>query len=291
MSIGIAKILSFGGGGSLYDFTEATFRPGGASGRSGPSLAQGRTGLTGTGVDSWKNNTDFYNVINGYMYWTVPVGGNYQISAYGARGGYSNCYGRWGGNGAYIRSNFALSQGDVLKMLVGHQGSNNCYDSGGGGGTYVTTSINSPLIIAAGGGGGSASGFSGSGSVHGRWNVTSGSSTSWASGGNGGGGGNGYGNAGGGGGLTGNGSGGWPGISFINGGTGGAGTSGGAGGWGGGGGGGQTNGAGGGGGYSGGGASPWSYYAAGGGSYSTGSNQTGADSNNANEGRIYIVLL
>jgi hypothetical protein len=36
---------------SLYEFTAATFSPGGTTGRDGPSLANARTGLTGTGTD------------------------------------------------------------------------------------------------------------------------------------------------------------------------------------------------------------------------------------------------
>ncbi|UNH61167.1 hypothetical protein SSZBM1_50 [Synechococcus phage S-SZBM1] len=291
MSIGLSKILSFGGGGTLYDFTNATFTTGGQNGTTGPSLATARNGLSGTGVDAWKNNVAFFDVSGGIQIWTVPTSGDYRISAYGARGGRSNCWGPWGGYGAYVRGDFSLSVGDKIKILVGQEGGSNCYDAGGGGGTFVTKENNSPLIIAAGGGGGAPSGFSGSGSHHGRWNVQNGSSTSWASGGSNGGGGNGYGNAGGGGGLTGNGSGSWGGRSFVNGGTGGSGTSGAYGGFGGGGGGGQTNGAGGGGGYSGGGASPWSYYAAGGGSYNIGGNQTGADANNFGNGYVYIQKL
>jgi len=290
MSIGISKILSFGGGGALYDFVDARFGHGNAT-RTATNYASALNTLTGSGVDSWKNNQDFYNVVSGYQYWTVPTNGTYRISTYGARGGRSNCWGPWGGNGAYVRGDFNLSAGDVLKMIVGAQGGSNCYDAGGGGGTYVTKTNNTPLIIAAGGGGGAPSGFSGSGSNVGRWNVESGSSTSWASGGSNGGGGNGRGAAGGGGGLTGNGGGSWGGQSFTNGSNGGSGTSGAYGGFGGGGGGGQTNGAGGGGGYSGGGASAWSYQGAGGGSYNIGANQTGANGNNAGNGYIYIQLL
>ena len=33
---------------------------------------------------------------------------------------------------------FELEQGDVLKILVGQMGSDNCHDTGGGGGTFVT---------------------------------------------------------------------------------------------------------------------------------------------------------
>jgi len=279
---------SSGSGGSRYAFTEARFTPGGQAYNTGPSLSQGINGLTGIGVDAWKNNISFYNVISGYQYWIVPSSGSYRITVGGARGGYSNGWGRWGGWGALMVGTFSLSSGTQLKMVVGQNGENNYYDAGGGGGTYVCYTDNSPLIIAGGGGGGSASGFSGSGSPAGN-SGQNGFSTSWAGGGSGGSGGSGYGNAGGGGGLTGNGSGSWFGQSFSNGSVGGANA---RGGFGGGGGGGGTNGAGAGGGYSGGGASPWSYDAAGGGSFNSGSNPqntTGGNTSGAGIGYIYIT--
>lgn len=277
-----------GGAGAtaLYSFTNATFTPGSQTGNTGPSLSIAVAGLTGTGVDSWKNNTSYFNVLNGIQNWTVPVAGNYKITAAGARGGYSTNWGRWGGFGALMVGTFTLTRGEILKILVGQVGSNNVYDAGGGGGSFVTKSDNSPLIIAAGGGGGSASGFSGSGSPAGN-SGTNGYSTSWFSGGNGGTGGQGA-TAGGGGGLTGNGSGSWLGYSFTNGGTGGAGQA--LGGFGGGGGGGGTNGAGGGGGYSGGGASYWSYDAAGGGSFNGGTSQTNTTGGNTTSNNGYVII-
>lgn len=279
------------GGGSqattpLYDFTAATFTNGGQTGTTGPSLSQAISGISGN--DGWKNNSQYFTVNSGIQFWTVPVTASYSITAAGAQGGQSQCWGPQGGLGATMIGVFSLTKGEILKILVGQQGGSNCYDAGGGGGTFVTKQDNSALVIAAGGGAGSASGFSGNGQ-HGGRTDNSGSSTSWANGGSSGNGGNGYGNAGGGGGLSTNGTGSWGGQAFVNGGNGGAGTSGAFGGFGGGGGGGQTNGAGGGGGYSGGAAAPWSYYGAGGGSFNSGTSQQNTSANRSGSGYVTIT--
>jgi len=141
--------------GDLYSFTSTTFTTGGATGRFGPTLEQARSGL-----GTWSNNTAFFNVTNGIQFWTVPANGNYRLTAIGARGGTSfTGYGSGqAGFGARMVSTFALTQGTVLKILVGQQGingaNNNCgQDGGGGGGTFVATSTNSPLLVAGGGGG------------------------------------------------------------------------------------------------------------------------------------------
>jgi hypothetical protein len=264
-------VIASAGGGTLYSFTLATFTPGSQTGPSGPSLATAQAGLTITGDQTWKNNTAYFDVVNGIQIWTVAASGTYRITAAGARGGQSTGYGPGGGYGASMRGDFVLNGGDKLKILVGQSGENNYYDGGGGGGSFVTQFNNTPLIIAAGGGGGGPSGFSGSGGKNGATS-TGASGTSWGSAGSNGSGGGSNGTPGGGGGLTGNGAGSWGGASFTNGGAGGGNQA--RGGFGGGGGGGGTNGAGGGGGYSGGGASVWSYDAAGGGSYNLGTNQS-----------------
>ena len=275
-----------GAGPVLYDFTSATFTPGGHSGYTGPSLTQIRSGISGN--DAWKNDTNFLNVTSGIISWKVPADGTYRILAKGAQGGRSNCYGPAGGLGASMQGDFVLTKDTVLKLVVGQRGQDNCYDCGGGGGSFVTDSSNNPLVIAGGGGAGSASGLSGPGPYHGHTG-SNGGSTSWTSGGTNGSGGGGYGNAGGGGGLTGNGSGSWYGRAFINGAEGGPGSA--YGGFGGGGGGGGTNGAGGGGGYSGGGGVFWSFFAAGGGSYNSGTNQTNQTAAQSNDGSIQITFI
>lgn len=146
--------------GPLYSFTNATFTPGTASGRFGPSLIQARSGLTGPGVDSWKNDLAFFNPTNGIQFWTVPETGNYRITATGARGGtsFTGYGGGQAGLGASMTSDLPLSRGAIIKILVGQMGSagssNSCGgDAGGGGASFVTSSANSPLLIAGGGGG------------------------------------------------------------------------------------------------------------------------------------------
>lgn len=124
-----------------YSFTTA-----GASGRTGPIQSQVTTAYTGTtlaGVVSV--NTQ------GIQEWTVPFSGQYSITAVGAKGGGSN-----GGKGARIYGEFSLTQGTVLKILVGQRGSASFNTSaGGGGGSFVwkASDTSTPLIAAGGGGG------------------------------------------------------------------------------------------------------------------------------------------
>jgi hypothetical protein len=266
----------------LYEFSSAQFNTGGAGGRSGPNISQARSGV---GNPSWAGT--YLNMsVNGVMLWTVPRDGTYRIQTYGAVGGWSNGWGQRGGYGAGNRGDFTLTQGQVLKLMVGQQGQGDYYDGSGGGGTGVATANNSPLIISGGGGGGGPGGAEHRDSYG---NQTSGRAGAWgqASGGNGG---PSSSTPGGGGGFFNNGGGSWPGQSFINGGVGGPGYAGGFG-AGGGGAGGGTNGAGGGGGYSGGGAYPWSQAGAGGGSINNGSNQSNANTANGGQGYITVTRL
>jgi len=277
-----------GEGSELYDFTSVTFTPGGQTGYTGPSLAQVRSAISGN--DVWKNDPSLFNVSGGKIEWTVPADADYQITAVGAQGGRSNCYGPNGGLGASMQGTFTLAVGQKLYMVIGQRGGDNCYDGGGGGATYVCTSSGgNALLVAGGGGAGSASGMNGPGPFHGHTGNTGGG-TAWANGGGANQGGNGAGGPpGGGGGVTGNGGGPWGGQSFTAGSVGGGNQA--RGGFGGGGGGGGTNGAGGGGGYGGGASSRWSFYGAGGGSYNGGTNQNNQNSNNSNEGSITIQKL
>jgi hypothetical protein len=140
-------------GAALYAFTAATFTPGGQTGPTGPSLTQARAGLTGTGVDAWKNNTTYFNTSSGVQLWTVPSGGTYRIEAWGARGGDSSGNTRYG-LGARMRGDFTLTQGQLIRIIVGQSGGGT-NAGGGGGGTYVFASATDTLpFIAAGGGGG-----------------------------------------------------------------------------------------------------------------------------------------
>jgi len=308
----------------LYAFSgTATFTSGGATGRTGPSLAQARSGLSGAGSDTWKNDTNFFNTNgNGIMLWTVPATGTYRIDAYGAGGG--QYFAR--GLGARMRGDFTLVRGEVIRILVGQPGSdgNSCTGSSGGGGTFVVKNSGnteaSILVIAGGGGGGGTNGYTG---VNGTTstNGTTDSSGTVAGGSGGAGGAQPPGNpcsisyvSGSGGGFNVvNGNGGGPGggagstsvgggYSFLNGGFGSdlVGANGSAWSPGGFGGGGQGNyGAGGGGGYSGGGGgwgsacdcSTWRG-GGGGGSYNNGTNQLNTAGGNASvPGQVQITLL
>lgn len=150
----------------LYTFTTFTFQT---------ANIVGPTGVTGTQLfantysnvgNTWLQSTSYFNVTNGYQYWTVPSDGNYQITAAGARSGIStwtsnatttstsaNMYGR----GATISGTFALTQGQIIAIAVGQPAANVTYSSyvggGGGGGTFVVLGNTFPLVVAGGGGG------------------------------------------------------------------------------------------------------------------------------------------
>ena len=218
------------------------------------------------------------------------------IEARGAQGGYNTSSGIMSGNGAVMIGTFAVTPGQVLKVLVGEQpsaGSGN----GGGGGTFVTDAADNPLII-AGGGGGSA-GTTDSPDKHG--NITTTGGTGAAGGGTGGSAGNGGGigpsgfQSGAGGGLLTNGADGWTvntgGAAFINGGAGGPANSNARGGFGGGGSGSSYVVGGGGGGYSGGGSggNQSAGVGGGGGSYNGGTNQTNTGGANTGHGLVIFT--
>lgn len=133
----------------LYSFTSFTFTPCAATGNSGPTLSACRTTYSST---TWKNDVALFDVLNGVQLWTVPNTGRYRITVAGAAGGSGK---QVGGKGATISGEFSLTQGAILRILVGQVGAGFASGSGGGGGgTFVTTYANSPLIVAGGGGGG-----------------------------------------------------------------------------------------------------------------------------------------
>lgn len=140
---------NLGAAAGLFEFTDATFTPGGQVGRFGPSLTQAKNGLSGTGVDNWKNNTSYFNTSNGIQLWTVPKTGTYRIETWGAQGGNGTNNNYFGGYGSRMRGDFILTEGDILKILVGQTGG--AYYGGGGGMTAVATNSNTPLIVSGGG--------------------------------------------------------------------------------------------------------------------------------------------
>lgn len=266
---------------ALYDFTTHTFTACGATGQSGPAQSSCVTAYSGA---SWASNATYFSVTGGIQSWKVPGTGTYTIDLYGAKGGTPTSSSFVGGQGARVRATVSLTEGNVLKILVGQVGGAFAANGGGGGGTYLYNQTNSTVIATAGGGGGGgnsggngyAASLTSSGTVgypnyaagiNGNGSTFDSTNTGWGMSGAG---------------YLGNGIGGGSGssyssgsnpLSFLNGGTG-AGQSGSSpsascnGAWGGfgGGGGGSCDGGGGGGGYSGGGAG-----GGGGGSYVTGS--------------------
>ena len=122
--------------------TAMNFSNASATGKDGPTQAQVTAAYDNTTLDDAVTiNTQ------GIQEWTVPATATYTIEAYGAQGGRSYLYNTntWfdGGKGAKMVGDFSLSQGDVLKIVVGQQGvdnPNNYRGAGGGGGTYVVLS-------------------------------------------------------------------------------------------------------------------------------------------------------
>jgi len=301
------SICAFTYGQTTYTFTNCS-----ATGAAGPSQTQVNNTYTG-------GNTLTGQVTSsaGIQQWTVPTTGTYRIAAYGAQGGgHGSSSSLRGGLGAKMEGDFALTQGEVLHILVGQQGAGATYASGanyyasGGGGTFVVRTpynTNPSILLAAGGGGGKGPSNTSQRDAQTASSGKNGLASSGAGGMNGNGGaastGNGYG-AGGAGFFTDGGDGTKPegGFAFVNGGGGGV-----AnlcanaasiicpGGFGGGGcgeyrvcasGNGQSGA--GGGGYSGGGGG--SNIGGGAGSYNTGTNQSNADANRTGHGQVVITF-
>jgi hypothetical protein len=148
----------------LYAFTSATFTPGGQTGETGPSIAQARSGV---GAPGWANTYLNMSGQAGILQWTVPATATYRIDAYGAIGGDSTgatsafSFQR-GGYGARICGDFALTEGTVLKLLIGQRGRETTHSQDGrsvcsGGGMTAVTRTDNSILVVAGGGGGSAS--------------------------------------------------------------------------------------------------------------------------------------
>jgi len=283
--------------GTSWTFTNAS-----ATGRTGPTQGQVDAAYTGTSLAGGVTiNTQ------GIQEWTVPVTGSYSIRASGAQGA------RSGGLGADMTGTFSLTQGEIIKIVVGQTGvngiSSDYLGGGGGGGTFVirTPYSNNASILVIGGGGGGYTNY-GTTTVMNAFSTTSGGSTNADGGGTSGNGGN-YGadgGAAGGGGFLTDGANGvnitipYGGKAFVNGTNGGAeghdaSFNGGDGGFGGGGAGWSNvyNRSGGGGGYSGGQGGGWvgQPSGGGGGSYNAGTNQTNTAASRSGHGQVIITKL
>ncbi len=294
-------------GCALYSFSSHTFTPCGSTGRDGPTLVECRASYSP--ADAWDEDNNYFAMTDaGIQRWTVPESGTYRMVLAGGATGVgctvSWCGTHYPGRGAIITGDLALTEGDILQILVGQQGDESERCGGAGGGTFVVSDSSSPLIIAGGAGASHDGDNDQDGSGQQSIDATASETGKDGGGGgcSGGSGGNGGSNCGypGGGGFftngadsqsnsTANG-----GESFLNGGQGGNCVStcdynSGAGGFGSGGGTYHDNNPGGGGGYSGGGGG---YYSAGGGggSYNSGTNTSSQVGSSGNTGDGYVII-
>ena len=124
-----------------------------------------KTGGNGPiGINPYKGTTLQREVVlvDGIQIWKVPFQGIWYFEVYGAAGGYGLYKGHnkrlRGGLGAKVAGSLKLREGEVLKILVGHEGRRDHmaeFRSGsGGGGTFVVSQDDNPLMVAGGGGGG-----------------------------------------------------------------------------------------------------------------------------------------
>ena len=190
---------------SLYDFIDEgesfEFNNCGAEGHEGPTLNDCKNTYAG----DWVNNDSFFTMClnyperverKGIQVWTVPESGEYEVDAYGAKGG-----GILGGLGARMKSRFSLTKGDKYMILCGQQGGvgrTTSLASSGGGGTFFVKGddysnvVFADLQLVASGGGGQGSvghgGYEGQGG-HSSNTISVGSAASRGTYGTGGGGG------------------------------------------------------------------------------------------------------
>ncbi|GAA6108679.1 leukocyte tyrosine kinase receptor isoform X1 [Tachysurus ichikawai] len=158
----------------------------GASGPQGPTQAQCESAYRNTNVSVLVGKE---GNLRGVQMWKVPATNRYKISAYGAAGGKGAKNHNKRSHGVIISAIFLLEKGEILYLLIGHQGEDACPGrnplthktclgetsviedrfkgdgpatewagggGGGGGATFIFHMENGepvPLLIAAGGGG------------------------------------------------------------------------------------------------------------------------------------------
>lgn len=128
----------------------------GATGPYGPTLAQCAAAYSATSLAGAVTIAP----IQGVQSWTVPATGSYTVVLAGAAGGLvTNRPELVKGRGAVLSTRLMLTQGTVLKILVGQVGTTGSTDAGGGGGTFIATGT-TPLAVAGGGGGAGSDGGS-----------------------------------------------------------------------------------------------------------------------------------
>jgi hypothetical protein len=148
----------FSAASTLYSFSTLTFGTGGATGRTGPTLAALTSAYS---ASAWTANTAYFNqgTYQGYQDWTVPATGTYEFTVSGApgRAGTSAA----GGGGAVVKGQVSLTVGEIITIVCGQKGSTapesgtggNANWPGASGATFVVRkSGNIPLFVAGGGG-------------------------------------------------------------------------------------------------------------------------------------------
>lgn len=133
----------------------------GQGGYLGPSQSACNSTYSGTSLDS------AVTVSNGWQTWEVPQDGVYRIEARGAQGGRGRFGSNPGYNGARMRGDFTLKEGEKLRILVGQMGTNGSgsYSAGGGGASWVLKE-DGTVLLAAAGGGANGYAYSGGGSFY-----------------------------------------------------------------------------------------------------------------------------
>ena len=167
------------GGGGLFAFNDFTFTSPDETPFAPSSTDIKNQSAYSTGANAtWVNDTNFFQVLQGIQYFTIPETGSYRITAAGAsaqlpgNGGGQTQPGTHG-RGAKMRGTFSLTSGTIIGILVGQRnplsypGGGVQYGypnwAGGAGGTFVVklgesspsgTSHNSsntlPLLVAGG---------------------------------------------------------------------------------------------------------------------------------------------
>ena len=155
VSLFLSSLLAPPAHAAIYAFSSHTFTACSTTGPTGPTVTACRLLYATT----WDENASYFDVTSGIQYWTVPATGRYYIDAYGAGGG-----GGYGGGGARIADTFDLTEGEIIRILVGQtQNAASTKANAGGGGTFVIRTpfnTNASILIIAGGGGGAESSVS-----------------------------------------------------------------------------------------------------------------------------------
>mgnify|MGYP001328878456 CR=1 FL=1 len=105
------KGLGGGSGSGTRNFTNC-----GKGGSEGPSQSDCNTAYASNDLNGE------VTVTSGIQYWTVPTTGTYTITAIGATAGNDGETTVYVGRPAKIIGDFSLTQGDVIKILVGQHG-------------------------------------------------------------------------------------------------------------------------------------------------------------------------